>query len=88
MNLALNLIDKQVVASTQVVILTLYRAQYKTHRKALRNLFMTQSRMADIQVKTMKIMQGGQATVIMGKMQRYFRIDHQILGAELKRTKH
>jgi hypothetical protein len=64
MNLALDLINKKIIKPEQLVILTCYRAQYKIYRQALRNLSLAQSRMADIQVKTVDIMQSGQATVI------------------------
>lgn len=64
MNLALDMIGKEIVAPAQLVILTFYRAQYKIYRQALRNLSLAQPRMADIQVKTVDIMQGGQGTVI------------------------
>jgi hypothetical protein len=64
MHLVVNLLDKKIVTSTQLFVMTFYRAQFKIYRQTLRNLSLARSEMTEIQVKTMNIMQEEQAFLI------------------------
>jgi hypothetical protein len=64
MRLAIDLIKKRIMKFVDLVILTLYRAQMKVYRQIIRNLSLIESRMIDIQVKTMNFMQKSQISVI------------------------
>jgi hypothetical protein len=64
MHLVVDLLDKGIVTPAQLLVMTFYRAQFKIYRQALRNLSLARPEMAEVQVKTVDTMQGGQAPLI------------------------
>jgi hypothetical protein len=64
MRLAINFIKERIMKFVNLVILTFYKIQMKVYRQIIRNLSLIESRMINIQVKTMNFMQKSQIFVI------------------------
>jgi hypothetical protein len=64
MRLTINFIKKRIMKFVDLVILTFYKIQMKVYRQIIRNLSLIESRMINIQVKTMNFMQKNQIFVI------------------------
>jgi hypothetical protein len=64
MKLTIDFIKKKIMKSIELVILIFYQIQMKVYRQVIKNLFLIEFLMINIQIKTINFMQRNQASVI------------------------